>query len=113
MNIFKRFKKNKITTTVINMKNNDRIMVNSDFDKIASNALKDWNFEDTTSKFQSLDIKKLLQKIDELNLINLDLRNEVSYYEKYLEFLEQNFIFISKNTKNIQEIFDKIGEANE
>lgn len=83
-------------------------------DKIASKILEDWDYTESSNfDYSSLDNKELLRKIEQKDLEILDLKMEVSYYERYLKFLDDNFIFISKSTKNIQDIFDKIGEADE
>ena len=63
--------------------------------------------------FESANTKDLIHKIEKLELENLDLKNEISYYERYIKFLEDNYIFILKSSSNMKEIFDKIGEQNE
>ena len=63
--------------------------------------------------FESVNTKDLIHKIEKLELENLDLKNEISYYERYIKFLEDNYIFILKSSSNMKEIFDKIGEQNE
>ena len=62
--------------------------------------------------FESVNTKDLIHNIEKLELENLDLKNEISYYERYIKFLEDNYIFVLKSS-SAKEIFDKIGEQNE
>ena len=56
------------------------------------------------------DIAKLLRRIDALQIENFNLKNEVSYYERYLKFLEDNYIFILKSLKCAKDLFNMIEE---
>ena len=92
--------------------NTSQVLINPDI--VANRILDDWDLIDFSEVDTStLDPKVLLVKIEKKDIENNELRMEVSYYKRYLKFLDDNFIFISKSTKNIQDIFDKIGEADE
>lgn len=50
----------------------------------------------------------VLELVDKLQTENDDLQHAVEYYEKYLKWLEENYIFILRSPKSLKEDFDKI-----
>ena len=58
---------------------------------------------------------EMVDLIDKLQIENTDLKHTVEYYEKYVKWLEDNYIFILRSPKSLKEDFDKIigGKDNE
>ena len=82
------------------------------YDKICTKKFGETYFPLTDIEFECVITKNLIHKNEKLELENLDLKNEISYYERYIKFLEDNYIFVLKSS-SAKEIFDKIGEQNE
>ena len=74
--------------------------------------IKDKDFEDVL-EYHGVNPIKLVRRIEQLQLENLNLKNEISYYENYLNFLNKNYIIVSKSSDIYKEISDRIGEQNE
>ena len=57
----------------------------------------------------------MVDLIDKLQTENTDLKHAVEYYEKYVKWLEENYIFILRSPKSLKEDFDKLmgGKDNE
>ena len=58
---------------------------------------------------------EMVDLVDKLQTENTDLKHAVEYYEKYVKWLEENYIFILRSPKSLKEDFDKIigGKDNE
>lgn len=102
-------KNKEITVLVDNSMNGVKLA-----DDIASSILNDWDFEDNKYQYDALDHRELLIKLEQKDLENFELKNELSYYERYVQFIEDNYILILKSNKNIKEIFNNLtGENHE
>ena len=56
---------------------------------------------------------EMVDLIVKLQTENIDLKHAVEYYEKYVKWLEDNYIFILRSPKSLKEDFDKlIGDKN-
>ena len=86
----------------------DPSMIKVDNDKLikANNPIDIINYSNPDTK----DLEKLIHK---LQVENLDLQNEVGYYERYIKFLKDNYIFILKSLDCVKDLYNKIGEQNE
>ena len=63
--------------------------------------------------YSNPDTKDLEKLVNKLQVENLDLRNEVGYYERYIKYLKDNYIFILKLLDCAKGLYDMIGEQNE
>lgn len=63
--------------------------------------------------YSNPDIKDLEKLVNKLQVENFDLRNEVGYYERYIKYLKDNYIFILKSLDCAKGLYDMIGEQNE
>lgn len=59
--------------------------------------------------------KIVMTENDELQAKNTELKHQVEYYENYVKWLEENYIFILRSPKSLKEDFDKLigGKENE
>lgn len=80
----------------------------ADIDKVsvASKSIDAMDYSNPDTK----DLEKLVNK---LQVENFDLRNEVGYYERYIKYLKDNYIFILKSLDCAKGLYDMIGEQNE
>ena len=56
------------------------------------------------------EISDLQKTLDKVELENTNLKIEISYYERYIKYLKDNYIFILKSLDCAKDIYDKIGE---
>lgn len=96
------FRKNKKNTntekTVVSTVNDNKITTNNTLQEIATYVEK------------HPEISDLQKTLDKVELENTNLKIEISYYERYIKYLKDNYIFILKSLDCVKDIYDKIGE---
>ena len=97
---FRKNKKNVNTEkTAVSIINDNKITTHSTLQEITAYAEK------------HPEISDLQKTLDKVELENTNLKIEISYYERYIKYLKDNYIFILKSLDCAKDIYDKIGEA--
>lgn len=84
-------------------------------EKGALTILNNWDFNEP--KIVEMPINEqhsdIEAKLHRLELENLELKLEVEYYQKYIEFLKENYIFQHKNIDWLKVEYEKTGDIND